>query len=211
MKKISLRKVHRGEVFAAFGEEFVALDHVGGGVLAIKKDIWKREPFSTNYRNNLNKAGILRTLGEYSRHLRDNGMERGDIIPMSIDLKSPDGTRVYGYCNDCYVCLLTLEQYGKHKDIIPLVDGAWWLATPYWTPCLRSPNAGNTNYVLYVNSGGDWSGSNAGSSYGVRPALTFNSSLLVSIESNGPAEKNLEVFTELELLAELRRRMKERS
>ena len=211
MKKISLRRVHRGEVFAAFGEEFVALDHVGGGVLAIKKDIWKREPFSTNYRNNLNEAGILRTLVEYAIHLRDNGMESGDIIPMSIDLKSPDGTRVYGYCNDFCVGLLTLEQYGKHKDIIPLVDGAWWLATPYWTPWHPFPTARDANYVLYVSSDGGWGYSDAGNSCWVRPALTFNSSLLVSIEINGSAEKNLEVFTELELLAELRRRMKERS
>ena len=78
------------------------------------------------------------------------------------------------------MALLTLEQYGKYKEIIPKVDGAWWLATPVWTRWLRSPNTSNTDDVWGVNSYG-WCGSwSASNSLGVRPVLTFDSCLLVS-------------------------------
>ena len=45
MKNIELRKVPCGETFTAFGEEYVVLDHVDGGVLSIRKGVWKRAPF----------------------------------------------------------------------------------------------------------------------------------------------------------------------
>ena len=80
-----------------------------------------------------------------------------------MDLKATDGTRVYGYL-DCTVALLTLEQYGKYKEIIPKADDWWWLATPVWTRWLRSPNTNNTYYVwLVVSSGGysDWNANNS--------------------------------------------------
>lgn len=47
----------------------------------------------------------------------------------------------------------------------------WWLRSPY---CYYF------NYALYVNSNGDWRGSNCSNSYGIRPALILPSSLLVS-------------------------------
>ena len=64
-----------------------------------------------------------------------------------------------------------LEQYGKYKEIIPKVEGWWWLATPVWTRWLRSPNTNNTNNVWNVNSNGNYNNWNANNSYGVRPAL----------------------------------------
>lgn len=78
------------------------------------------------------------------------------------------------------MALLTLEQYGKYKEIIPKVDGAWWLATPVWTRWLRSPYAGSTHYVWRVRSDGYYYYWIAGNSLGVRPVLTFDSCLLVS-------------------------------
>lgn len=50
-------------------------------------------------------------------------------------------------------------------------------ATVWW---LRSPYCGDFNSALYVDSGGDWNGSNCSSSYGIRPALILPSTLLVS-------------------------------
>mgnify|MGYP002575253975 CR=1 FL=1 len=50
-------------------------------------------------------------------------------------------------------------------------------ATNWW---LRSPNAGDTNYVWFVGSVGDYNVWYANGSYGVRPALVLPSTLLVS-------------------------------
>ena len=57
----------------------------------------------------------------------------------------------------------------------------WWL---------RSPNTGDTNYVWYVISSGDYRGWGCNYSYGVRPALVLDSSLSVSddgsVQTNQP-------------------------
>lgn len=179
MKKIELRKVPCGETFVAFGEEFVVLDHADGGVLSLRKSIWKKAQFDGNDNSNLAEASIRKVLGDYVDHLKCAGATDDVILPMQVDLKATDGTRVYGYL-DCTVALLTLEQYGKYKEIIPMVDGLWWLATPVWTRWLRSPYTSNTNVVWGVNSDGSYLSWSASVSGGVRPVLTFNSCLLVS-------------------------------
>lgn len=179
MENIELRKVPCGETFTVFGEEFVLLDHVDGGVLSIRKEIWKKAVFDRSGNSNLAQADMRDTLAEYTELLKSRGMKDGDCLVQHIDLKTTDGTRVYGYL-DCTVALLTLEQYGKYKEIIPKVEGWWWLATPVWTRWLRSPGTSNTNYVWYVYSNGNCSNWNAGDSLGVRPLLTFSSCLLVS-------------------------------
>lgn len=179
MENIELRKVPCGETFTVFGEEFVLLDHVDGGVLSIRKEIWKKAVFDRSGNSNLAQADMRDTLAEYTELLKSRGMKDGDCLVQHIDLKTTDGTRVYGYL-DCTVALLTLEQYGKYKEIIPKVEGWWWLATPVWTRWLRSPHTNGASSVWVVDSNGDCRGWDAGSSLGVRPLLTFSSCLLVS-------------------------------
>lgn len=179
MKNIELRKVPCGETFTVFGEEFVVLDHVDGGVLSIRKGIWKKAVFDRSGNSNLSEADIRQVLSEYGELLKARGAKAGDLHSQRVDLKATDGTRVYGYL-DCTVALLTLEQYGKYKEIIPKVDGAWWLATPVWTRWLRSPYTLSTSSVWYVYSYGDYDRWGASLSLGVRPVLNFSSCLLVS-------------------------------
>lgn len=179
MENIELRKVPCGETFTVFGEEFVLLDHVDGGVLSIRKEIWKKAVFDRSGNSNLAQADMRDTLAEYTELLKSRGMKDGDCLVQHIDLKTTDGTRVYGYL-DCTVALLTLEQYGKYKEIIPKVEGWWWLATPVWTRWLRSPLADNAGGVWFVGSDGVYNDWSANGSLGVRPLLTFSSCLLVS-------------------------------
>lgn len=181
MKRIELRKVPCGETFTVFNEEYVVLDHVDGGVLSIRKEIWKKAVFDRSGNSNLSEADILQVLSEYGELLKTRGAKAGDLHSQRVDLKATDGTRVYGYL-DCTVALLTLEQYGKYKEIIPKADDWWWLATPVWTRWLRSPYTGNTSGVWGVRSGGGYSYWGASNSCGVRPVLTFDSCLLVSID-----------------------------
>lgn len=186
MKKMELRRVPYGTAFQAFGDEFVALDYIDGGVLAIRRDIWKNAAFDDNGVNDLRGASITDGLAEYLRKMLDGGADTGDILEMSIDLKAVDGTREYGRY-DNHVGLLTLEQYGKYQHIIPDVDRPWWLATPWRTPGEKFDGATG---ALFVFTDGGWGGhncSNAG--YAVRPALLFSSSLLVSIEDEEAADE----------------------
>ena len=187
MKSIELRKVPCGETFTVFGEEYVVLDHVDGGVLSLRKGIWKNAVFDRMGNSRLSEADILEDLDDYLDLLKSNGMKDGDTLPQMVDLKATDGTRVYGY-HECTVALLTLEQYGKYKEIIPKVEGWWWLATPVWTRWLRSPNTHNTLGVWGVYSGGIYSRWNASNSYGVRPVLTFSSCLSVSWQDEEPQD-----------------------
>lgn len=201
MKNIELRKVPCGETFTAFGEEYVVLDHVDGGVLSIRKGIWKKAAFDRSGNSNLAQADMRDTLAEYAEFLKSKGAKDSDLLIQRVDLKATDGTRVYGYL-DCTVALLTLEQYGKYKEIIPKVDSAWWLATPVWTWWLRSPYANGTYYVWDVNSNGNCGNWSANGSCGVRPVLTFDSCLLVSWQDGESEEEADESSQKEELLAD---------
>lgn len=185
--KIELRKIPCGETFTAFGEEFVVLDHVDGGVLSLGVANWKDAPFDTGVKNNLNEASILKVLGEYVRLMKGRGATDDAFRPMHIDLKATDGTRTYGYC-DTDVGLLTLEQYGKYKDIIPFADSSWWLASPWATLWLRSPYSLNASFAWLVYTDGGALSSGCTNTYGIRPALSLNPSLMVSL--SGGADSN---------------------
>lgn len=187
MKQIQVRKVPYGETFSVFGDKFVALDYINGKVLAIRKEIWKNAPFDTSGVNDLRTASITGHLVQYFEDLCKNGASEDTVAMNVMDLKATDGSREYGTF-DMRAGLLTLEQYGKYQDIIPLADDWWCLATPWRTPNpggLRSPNTFSSNGVWYVNSSGDCNVNDATSTYGIRPALYFASDLLVSIEDEG--------------------------
>ena len=187
MKQIQVRKVPYGETFSVFGDKFVALDYINGNVLAIRKEIWKTAPFDTGGVNDLRTASITGHLVEYFLDLCKQGAS-DDTIPMNvIDLKATDGSREYGTFG-MRAGLLTLEQYGKYQDIIPLADDWWCLATPWRTPNpggLRSPSTDHTVNVWDVLTNGYYDSVDATYTYGIRPALYFTSDLLVSIEDEG--------------------------
>lgn len=186
MKTMELRRVPYGTVFQAFGDEFVALDYIDGGVLAISRNIRENAAFDDKGANDLRTASIMDNLGGYLHELEYGGAKTGDILKMSIDLKTVDGTREYGRY-ETYVGLLTLEQYGKYQHIIQDVDTAWWLATPWRTP---GEKFGGATYALYVDTNGYWYSSICSNSgIAIRPALLFSPSLLVSIakEESGEA------------------------
>lgn len=133
MRTMELRRVPYGTTFTAFGDQFVALDYIGGGVLAIRKETWKNAAFDSNGVNDLRSASIGQALEDYLNTLKDGGAKISDILNMTIDLKATDGTREYGF-HETKIGLLTLEQYGKYQHIIPDVEECWWLATPWRTP-----------------------------------------------------------------------------
>ena len=203
MKTMELRRVPYGTTFTAFGDQFVALDYIGGGVLAIRKETWKNVAFDSNGVNDLRSASIGQALEDYLNTLKDGGAKISDILNMTIDLKATDGTREYGF-HETKIGLLTLEQYGKYQHIIPDADGPWWLATPWRTP---GEKCGNSDHAWRVNSNGN-ANCNVCSCTGhyLRPALILSPSILTSIddEAEQPAGK-----TEAETYAEYRAYVKD--
>ena len=177
MKQVELRKIPYGETFSVFRDTFVALDRVDGNVLAIRKEVWKSAPFDTGGVNDLRTASITGHLIEYFLGLCKQGASEGTVAMNTIDLKATDGTREYGTFG-MRAGLLTLEQYGKYQHIIPDADDWWWLATPWRTPAQKaggSAVAWCCSSVGYCFTAGD-----CASTCGIRPALLFASSLLVS-------------------------------
>ena len=119
MATMELRRVPYGTTFTVFGDEFVALDYINGGVLAIRRDIWKDAPFDREGVNDLRKATINGTLADYEDMICEAGAA-GNLRTMDVDLRATDGTREYGCCAGICVSLLTLEQYG-------IARGGWTL------------------------------------------------------------------------------------
>lgn len=195
MATMELRRVPYGTTFTVFGDEFVALDYINGGVLAIRRDIWKDAPFDRNGVNDLRKATINGTLGDYEDMILEAGAT-GNLRTMDVDLRATDGTREYGCCGGICVSLLTLEQYGKYQHIIPDVDSPWWLATPWRTP---GEKCGSSTIAWFVLSNGHASSNSCSYTYGVRPALFFNPSLLVSIEIEGEDDADIAEEREREM------------
>lgn len=194
MVTMELRRVPYGTTFTVFGDEFVALDCLNGGVLAIRRDIWKRAPFDLEGVNDLRKASINGILTDYEDMLCKAGAT-GNLRTMDVDLRATDGAREYGYCIGICVSLLTLEQYGKYQHIIPDVDFPWWLVTPWRTP---GEKCGESTDAWLVLSKGGANLSRCPCAHGVRPALLFNPSLLISLaaedDSNIVEDREQEMY-----------------
>lgn len=188
MKQVSISSLKPGEQFEVWGHKYAALGDKDGGVFAIETDAVARMPFRESYEDFEVAPNDYRdsTINRYLSTTYINKLEKAgavineDILEMEMDLKCTLGRHEYGTYRT-KVGILTLEQYGKYYDRIPRIEMPYWLATPYATP-LRSPDTGNTNSVFNVNSYGDWNCWYYSTSYGVRPALVLNPSLLVSIE-----------------------------
>lgn len=188
MMKVELRTLKPGEQFEVWGHKYTALGDKDGGVFVVEADTVARMPFRESYEDFEVAPNDYRdsTINRYLNTTYINKLEKAgaviseDILEMEMDLKCTLGCHEYGtYRTKAGV--LTLEQYGKYYDVIPRIDTPYWLATPYVTP-LRSPRTGSTDSVFSVGSGGGWGGWDYDGSFGVRPALVLNSSLLVSKE-----------------------------
>lgn len=211
MYKIILANVPVGKSINALGKKFTVLDHTDEGTLVLSDVIERNMPFHDKYTtdvepNNFCNSDIARYLnGEYLPQLKKSNGNAAAILDMKMDLKCTLGQREYGFLKT-KIGLLTLEQYGKFYDIIPKIGSCWWLATPYGTP-EYSPSASFTNYVWYVFTGGNGNyGGYYNRSYGVRPALILDSSLVVFCDDISNDTKSLSDYSDKELLEEIKRR-----
>jgi len=199
MKTVEVGKIRRGEMFSVAGHEYVALEITEVGVLSIERaSLTRMELGKTNDWRNSKIRDYLQT--DYMASLVEKGFNPEMALPLVIDLKATDGSREYGY-DSCKVGLLTLEQYTRYNEYIPLDECSWWLATPWGTPHTRSPHTLDSSLAWFVSTNGVSSVYYWTNSYGVRPALLFASTLLVSpIDENEDEDVKIPERIELDTM-----------
>ena len=207
MKRVE--RLKPGTIINYAKEKLVVLGERNGGVfclLAQSKDDVEFYDGNEKPYNDYRKSKLRATVeGRFLTRLFENGASMDDLVPYDLDLSETDGSDGYGVLQNVLAAPLTLWDYGKYKGVIPNnEDGAWWLATPLWAP--RSPYTHYSGYVWFVRSDGirDW-GFNI--TYGVRPAIVLNSSLLVSYEGE-EEEIDLEKVPNELFMEEVERRWK---
>lgn len=185
MKKIGT--LTRGTVFTYAKKQFIVMEATDDGVFCLLAQSEMSVPFHNMDdapQNNYAKSSLRETVeGPWLKELLANGGSLDDMVPFDVDLRPTDQSEGYGTLKNVLAAPLTLWQYGKYKDIIPLnEDDWWWLVTPWACPWLRSPNTDNAGSAWHVNSNGGCNNNGCTGSYGVRPALELNSDLLVSVD-----------------------------
>ena len=124
------------------------------------------------------------------------------MVERPIDLTTMDGMTDYGKPL-AVVRALTIDEYRKHRSILPLTSKPYWLATGWTTnssPYLYdnyaySIRADGTVYYNRVYYAG----------FAPRPALYLKSSILVSVETEDEG-KALADYSDTDLIDELYRR-----
>lgn len=211
LKSTTLGNVKNGGIFKALGKEFVKLDADEHGCLVLAKNIWTKMPFrdgdDPECPNDLRRSDVMKYLSDRFTEFVQRGTPLDTFIPFKIDLQDTTGQTEYGTV-EYRIGLLTLRQYGKYWRLIPKVDTPWWLATPYGTPNC-SPYTSSSSNVWGVESDGSSDYWNCSSTYGVRPALYFPSTLWVSTEDEGEAGFCLADVPLDDLLAEIKSRAEE--
>ena len=224
MKKVS--SLSPGTIFNYGGEKFVVLEQMEDGAFCLLAQSNESAPFHRDggdYPNNYTSSTLRKDIeGSWLDSLIANGAKKQDLVPFDVDLRQADGSFGYGVLEGVYAAPLTLWQYGKYKNIIPLnEDDWWWLVTPFYAKTPGSPYC-NSNYgstlALFVRTDGDWNISYCSYSYGIRPALKLNSQLLVSLDGDedvcGECDNyhvDLARVDTLTLIREVERRLEERA
>ena len=193
MKNLALAQVRRGERFTLDGVEFVKLEDDLDAAFAVAADTLSEccqfEDDDAEREDHNNYAGSLLSK-TVERWLRP------------IDLTTMDGMTDYGKPL-AVVRALTIDEYRKHRSILPLTSKPYWLATG-WTTNSSPYSSGDGAYR--VDAGGTvYSCIVYRASFAPRPALYLKSSILVSVETEDEG-KALADYSDTDLIDELYRR-----
>ena len=121
-----------------------------------------------------------------------------EVLLREVDLTAVNGSTEYGLLV-CKVAPLTIDEYRRLRDIIPLPESWEWFATLWSTPAVNEDDT----WVAGLSSSGNVGGSVYNSSYGSRPAFLIPSDYAVEVDEENP----LEQFSLNDLLAEINRRV----
>ena len=129
MKK-ALNKLAPGDIFTYAEQRFVVLEHQGDGVFVLTEGKVGDSPFQSkdiDTPNDYSQSTLKEAVEDFVVRLITKGATLDDMVPFELDLRPTDMSTGYGTIM-VQAAPLTLWQYGKFKDIIPLLDDWWWLA-----------------------------------------------------------------------------------
>lgn len=188
MKKIALKNAARGTAFDYAGQSWILLENDDGRALCLSKDIIETRAFDEGNCNNFAVASSKEYLnGAYLDNLLEDVNGPNAFLTTELDLTTDDGLKDYGTCT-VTIFSLTVDQYRRNRDVIPLVDDWYWLSTAYSTAA-----NGYEHSARLVHSDGtlDWNYAYVGD-YGLRPACYLDSDLLIPVDGEdtgiGPQE-----------------------
>lgn len=193
--KTPVLNIAPGKTVDYHGEPCLVLEHRKDGTLMLHLDQMTHAFGSSN---NFAASSLRSHLnGPYLRSLTDGNPD--EIITRTVDLTALNGSKEYGTC-ECKVAPLTLDEFRKYHDILPLPESFEWSVTPWSTPEVNEDD----KWVVGLNSNGNiYYNVSCSISYGSRPAFLISSSLTVEAEDTNP----LEQYTVRELAEELFRRI----
>lgn len=207
MKDLALAQVRRGEHFTLDGVEFVKLEDDLDAAFAVAADTLPEccqfEDDDAEREDHNNYAGSLLSK-TVERWLRDKHPAIfSAVVERPIDLTTMDGMTDYGKPL-AVVRALTIDEYRKHRSILPLTSKPYWLATGWTTN--SSPYSNDYNaYCIGTDGTVDNGRYVCGAGFAPRPALYLKSSILVSVETEDEG-KALADYSDTDLIDELYRR-----
>lgn len=164
-----------GDTFKIAGLDWKIIDITDKGYSCLCEILEEEMKFDDSS-NDWRSSGLREYLnGDFLKKISDEVGEE-NIVKFERDLLSLDGQTEYEKCEDS-VSLLTVDEYRKHRSLIPNEKKWWWLVTPWSTPCndYEYPvtvvaSSGSVDYRYYYGYGG------------VRPFCIFSSSIFESEE-----------------------------
>lgn len=206
MKDLALAQVRRGERFTLDGVEFVKLEDDLDTAFAVAADTLPEccqfEDDDAEREDHNNYAGSLLSK-TVERWLRDKHPAIfSAVVERPIDLTTMDGMTDYGKPL-AVVRALTIDEYRKHRSVLPLTSKPYWLATGWTTNSSPYSSADRAYCVVAVGTVNSYFVCYA--SFAPRPALYLKSSILVSVETED-AGKELADYSDTDLIDELYRR-----
>ena len=163
-----------GDTFELLGLTWKILDITDKGYMCLASRLEDSMEFDSSS-NDWKSSGLREYLNnEFYEELAEV-IGADNIIPFERDLLTLDGLTEYGTCED-KISLLTVDEYRKHRAMIPNTDDYWW-----WLITADSCKSNNDNtWVRVVSPRGYFDIYKFISSIGVRPFCILKSNIFVS-------------------------------
>ena len=162
--KTPVLNIAPGKTVDYHGEPCLVLEHRKDGTLMLHLDQMTHAFGSTN---NFAASSLRAHLnGPYLRSLTDGNPD--EVITRTVDLTALNGSTEYGTC-DCKVAPLTLDEFRKYHDILPLPERFEWSVTPWSTPKVNEDDT----WVMGLYSDGDITTTTATTPTGPAPLSSF--------------------------------------
>ena len=192
--KTAVMNIAAGQCVKFHNEPCLVLEHRQNGTLLMTcNQIEAKFGGSNNYA----KSALAKHLNStFLEALTENHAD--EVLLREVDLTAVNGSTEYGLLV-CKVAPLTIDEYRRLRDIIPLPESWEWFATPWSTPAVNEDDT----WVAGLNTSGGVSHNYYGNSYGSRPAFLIPSDYAVEVDEENP----LEQFSLNDLLAEIHRRV----